>query len=414
MQRFRIIGGNPVRGKLRVQGAKNASLPIIAASLLIKEEVVLHDVPRLRDVSTLLEILTFMGVEHQFEGNTLIINAKTIQQPTAPYELVKQMRASILVMGPLISRLGEVEVARPGGCAIGHRPIDVHINGFKRMGVDIQEFAGTIKAKGWPKGGTIYLEERSVTGTENLIMGSVMAQNVTRLVNVALEPHVKELIQFLNKAGAKIDMEGDQVLIYPVSELHGIEYTIGPDYIEADTFMAAAAITRGDIFIEGARWEDSTSEILKLQEAGVEIHKDGPGIRVTCRRRLKGVNFKTAPYPGFPTDFQPIFSAVLTLAEGTSFVEESLYENRFTHFPELQRMGARVVIEDRVATIYGVEKLWGAPVMASDARCGAALVVAALGAEGESTIDRVYHIDRAYERLDDKLRSVGVDIERIG
>ncbi len=413
MEKFVIEGGHKLKGKIKISGSKNATLPIMAASLLCSDEIILHNVPHLRDVKTMSKILQKIGAKVQFDENTLIINSKDANLPEAPYELVSQMRASFLVAGPLIARFGYAKVSRPGGCVIGARPIDEHLHGLKALGADIKEEHGyLIFRTNSLKGAKIYMNEKSVTATENIIMAAVKAKGKTEIINPAIEPHVQELIKFLNKMGAKIHFDTEKIEIEGVEKLNPVEFTITSDYIEAGTFMMATAITQGDVFLDGAIYEHSIAEITKLQEMGVEIKKESTGIRVKCTKRVKPVNVKTAPFPGFPTDLQPQICALLTCADGVSIVEEAMYENRFSHIPELQRMGAKIELAERKIIIEGVKRLSGAKVMASDIRAGAALTIAGLQAEGETEVLRVYHIDRGYEKLDEKLKSLGAKIRR--
>ena len=413
MEKFVIEGGHKLKGKIKISGSKNATLPIMAASLLCSDEIILHNVPHLRDVKTMSKILQKIGAKVQFDENTLIINPKDANLPEAPYELVSQMRASFLVAGPLIARFGYAKVSRPGGCVIGARPIDEHLHGLKALGADIKEEHGYLIFKtNSLKGAKIYMNEKSVTATENIIMAAVKAKGKTEIINPAIEPHVQELIKFLNKMGAKIHFDTEKIEIEGVEKLNPVEFTITSDYIEAGTFMMATAITQGDVFLDGAIYEHSIAEITKLQEMGVEIKKESAGIRVKCTKRVKPVNVKTAPFPGFPTDLQPQICALLTCADGVSIVEEAMYENRFSHIPELQRMGAKIELAERKIIIEGVKRLSGAKVMASDIRAGAALTIAGLQAEGETEVLRVYHIDRGYEKLDEKLKSLGAKIRR--
>ena len=414
MEKFVITGGVPLKGEVAISGAKNACLPIMAATLLAPGKTVLHNVPILKDVQTMANVLRVIGAKIYREDHTLIIDTESCDHPEAPYELVSTMRASFLVAGPLIARMGKAKISRPGGCTIGPRPIDEHLRGFKALGAEICEEHGYVycKAKAL-KGRDIILNEQSVTATENIIMAATLAAGTTTIINGAKEPHVRALIDFLRKTGAKIYIDAETIVVEGVKKLHPIEYTIPPDYIEADTFMIAAGLTKGDIFIRGASWEDSSSEIAKLEEAGLEIRKDSNGIRAKGSKRIKSVDLKTAPYPGFPTDLQPQMCALLSIASGTSVVTETMYRNRFTHVPELQRMRANIKIDGRDAIIQGVAKLTGANVMASDIRAGASLLLAGLAADGQTEISRIYHIDRGYERIEEKIKKIGGKIERV-
>lgn len=414
MEKFVITGGVPLKGEVTISGAKNACLPIMAATLLAPGKTVLHNVPILKDVQTMANVLRVIGAKIYREDHTLIIDTESCDHPEAPYELVSTMRASFLVAGPLIARMGKAKISRPGGCTIGPRPIDEHLRGFKALGAEIFEEHGYVYCKVKSlKGRDIILNEQSVTATENIIMVATLAAGTTIIINGAKEPHVRALIDFLRKAGAKIYIDAEAIVVEGVKKLHPIEYTIPPDYIEADTFMIAAGLTKGDIFLRGASWEDSSSEIAKLEETGLEIRKDSNGIRAKGSKIIKSVDLKTAPYPGFPTDLQPQMCALLSIASGTSVVTETMYRNRFTHVPELQRMRANIKIDGRDAIIQGVTKLTGANVMASDIRAGASLLLAGLAADSQTEISRIYHIDRGYERIEEKIKGIGGKIERV-
>lgn len=399
-------------GEVEISGSKNATLPIIAATLLAKGTSIIHNVPQLKDVDAMLSLMEFIGVKISRRKNKLVIDTSNVNNPEAPYELVRKMRASFLVVGPLIARCGEARVARPGGCAIGPRPIDEHLNGFKVLGVEIAEDHGYIIAKGKPRGTKINLSERSVTATENILMLSTFAEGETKIINSAAEPHVIDLVNFLNAMGARIENSNGLFFIKGVKKLHPVEYSVIPDYLEAGTFMIMTAITGGNVFLREAIAEHSTAEMVKLSEIGVNITKDKVGIRVKCNNRLGACLVKTAPYPGFPTDLQPQICSLLCLSDGTSVIEETMYEERFNHIAELQRMGADIKVDGRIIVINGVKKLDGAEVMASDIRCGAALVLAGLGAKERTEVLRVYHIDRGYEKLDEKLTHLGAVISR--
>jgi UDP-N-acetylglucosamine 1-carboxyvinyltransferase len=413
MEKFIINGGIPLKGEVNISGSKNACLPIMAATLLASGKSVIHNVPVLRDVKTMCNVLRVIGAKIKFEDHTLIIDTETCDYPEAPYELVSTMRASFLVMGPLLARMGKAMVSRPGGCAIGPRLITPHIKGFEALGVKIKEEHGYINArvKGL-KGSNVTLIEKSVTATENILMLSTHAEGETRIINAALEPHVIDLVRFLKKMGARIKIEPNLIYIKGVRKLYPVEYTIIPDYIEAGTFMIAGAITRGAIRLKNTNWRDSSAELAVLRKIGIKVETDDNEIRVKGTK-IMPYDIKTAPYPGFPTDLQPQFTSLLSLAQGTSTIEETLYESRFTHIPELVRMGADIKIEGRSAIINGVNSLSGAKVMASDIRAGAALVLAGLAAKGETEISRIYHIDRGYEKIEDKLKELGADIERV-
>ncbi len=415
MEKFVIKGGKKLEGTVRAGGSKNAALPIMAASLLVRGKTQLANVPSLKDVRTMSDVLRVIGAKVYQEDGRLLIDTTTCDHPEAPYELVKTMRASILVMGPLATAMLQAKISKPGGCAIGLRPVDQHIKGLKALGARVDESHGyfDIKADGL-KGAEIYMDEPSVTATENIIMAASKAKGKTIIHNAAREPHVVDLVNFLNKMGAKITNGGsDVVVIEGVDELHPVSYSVCHDQIEADTFMIAAAMTSGNVLVDKMSVETSASEIAKLREMGVAVETEGDGLRVTREGRLTASYVKTLPYPGFPTDLQPQITSLLAIADGTSMITEGMYENRFTHVPELQRMGANIRIEGRNATVDGVEKLSGAMVMSSDIRAGAALVLAGLAAEGETHVSRIYHVDRGYERIEKKLRLLGADIERV-
>jgi UDP-N-acetylglucosamine 1-carboxyvinyltransferase len=415
MEKFIIRGGKKLKGSVKVSGSKNAALPLMAASLLPSGTTVLKNVPRLSDVKTMADLLRVLGAKVYWDGDTLTIDTSTADHYEAPYELVKTMRASVVVMGPLLARMGRSRVSRPGGCTLGLRPLDQHLKGFRALGVEIVEEHGFLDASVKSlQGKKIYFDEASVTATENVVMAAVKAKGKTTLLNAAREPHVVDLLLFLKKMGAKIDGVGSDLLtIEGVEELHPVEYTISHDYIEADTFLIAGAITEGDILVEGADWKSSQFEIAKLEEVGVELKKDTKGIRITKPCQLQHADIKTLPYPGFPTDLQPQMTSLLSLAEGTSVIAETMYENRNTHVAELQRMGASIRMEDRNIVVEGVEELSGAMVMASDIRAGAALVLAGLAAQGETHVSRIYHIDRGYDNFEEKLKGIGAEIVRV-
>lgn len=415
MQKFIIEGGIPLEGEVLISGSKNAALPIIAGTALLPGVNVIHNVPVLGDILTMIKILRGLKCKVKFVNNTLVVDNTSIRNDIVPYEFVSTMRASFLMAGSLLSRFGEVRIARPGGCAIGIRPVDEHLHGFKALGVQLKEEHGYITAKcKCIKPAEITLNEKSVTATENLLLASVFVDGEISIINGAHEPHVIDLIKFLNKAGARIQIKDDIIVIKGVKKLHPVEYTVAPDYVEASTFMIAAGITSGNIFLRGANWADSMPEIIKLKEIGVKITRDTKGIRVKGKHPIKSCSIKTSPYPGFPTDLQSQMVSLLALAEGTSIVIETMYENRFNHVPELIRMGAKIEIEDRSAVIQGVQELSGAKVMASDIRGGAALVIAGLAAIGKTEVSRIYHIERGYEKIESKLQALGAKIKRTG
>ena len=408
-----------MRGRVKISGAKNAVLPIIAATLLGQEAPsLLDEVPSLEDVHTISQVLTKLGVKVDFseEKNTLLVDSTNIASCEAPYDLVRKMRASFLIMGPLLARCGQAKISLPGGCAIGTRPIDLHLKGFEALGAEIEIGHGFIEARAPQglKGARIYLDFPSVGATENIIMAASMAEGQTILENPAQEPEIIDLANYLNVMGARIRGAGTNVIkIDGVGKLRGRDYTIIPDRIEAGTYMVAAAMTRGDVYIENAITEHLKPVIAKLKEAGVTIDEDVNGIRVRCDSRTKAVDIKTMPYPGFPTDMQAQFMAMLAVSEGTGLVTETVFENRFMHVDELKRMGANIKIEGRTSVVEGVGQLTGCQVKATDLRAGAAMVLAGLIADGETQIGYIHHIDRGYDHLVDKLVGLGADICRV-
>ena len=419
MEKLIINGGKPLHGRVRISGAKNAVLPIIAATLLGQDSPsCLEEVPALDDVHTLTEVLVQLGVKAEFnpDKNTLRVDCSNITSCEAPYDLVRKMRASFLIIGPLLARYGKAKISLPGGCAIGTRPIDLHLKGFEALGADINIGHGFIEANA-PKGLTgarIYLDFPSVGATENIIMAACMADGQTVIENPAQEPEIIDLANYLNVMGAKIRGAGTNVIkINGVGKLVGRNYTIIPDRIEAGTYMVAAAMTKGDVYIEGAISEHLKPVIAKLKEAGVTIEENIDGIRVACDKPIKSVDIKTMPYPGFPTDMQAQFMAMLTVAEGSGMVTETVFENRFMHVDELKRMGAHIKVDGRTAVVEGVPSLKGSQVKATDLRAGAAMVLAGLVAEGETAIGYIHHIDRGYDNLVSKLIGLGADIRRV-
>ena len=418
MEQLVIHGGHPLRGRVKIGGAKNAVLPIIAAALLGSRGVsVLDDVPALEDVYTISSVLRSLGVKADYAAkeHRLTIDASKIATVSAPYELVRKMRASFLIMGPLLAREGCAEISLPGGCAIGTRPIDLHLKGFEALGAQIEITQGAIHAsapKGL-KGARIYFDFPSVGATENVMMAASCAEGQTILENPALEPEIVDLANYLNVMGAHIRGAGtNRIKIDGVPGLLAADYTIIPDRIEAGTYMVAAAMTGGDVFIENAISEHLKPVVAKLQEAGAEIEEDIAGIRVRADGRMKAIDLKTMPYPGFPTDMQAQFMALLAVAEGTSVVTETVFENRFMHVEELQRMGAKIRVDGRTATVEGGHTLTGAAVRATDLRAGAAMVLAGLVADGETRVGYIHHIDRGYDDLVAKLVALGADIRR--
>ena len=418
MEQLVIHGGNPLRGRVKIGGAKNAVLPIIAAALLGSRGVsVLDDVPALEDVYTISSVLRSLGVKADYAAkeHRLTIDASKIATMSAPYELVRKMRASFLIMGPLLAREGRAEISLPGGCAIGTRPIDLHLKGFEALGAQIDITQGAIHASAphGLKGARIYFDFPSVGATENVMMAASCAEGQTILENPALEPEIVDLANYLNVMGAHIRGAGtNRIKIDGVPGLMAADYTIIPDRIEAGTYMVAAAMTGGDVFIENAISEHLKPVVAKLQEAGAEIEEDIAGIRVRANGRMKAIDLKTMPYPGFPTDMQAQFMALLAVAEGTSVVTETVFENRFMHVEELQRMGAQIRVDGRTATVEGGRTLTGAAVRATDLRAGAAMVLAGLVADGETRVGYIHHIDRGYDDLVAKLVALGADIRR--
>ncbi len=416
MDKLVIRGGKPLRGEIEISGAKNAALPILTATILASGKQYITRVPDLRDIKTMGNLLSHLGMSFHYRDGIATIDSSTLRNFDAPYELVKTMRASVLVLGPLLSRFGRAKVSLPGGCAIGARPINLHIMGLEKMGAHIELDSGYVIAKAKRlKGASIYFDSITVTGTENLMMAAALAKGTTILENAAKEPEVVDLANCLISMGAKISGAGNDIIeIEGVDELKPInKYEIIPDRIEAGTFMAIAGITGGELIIKGCNPSHLDAVIMKLQETGIIFKKTKNGIKVIGPKRLLARDVKTMPYPGFPTDMQAQFMALMTIASGTSIIRETIFENRFMHVAELKRMGADITIDGGIATVRGVEKLKGAPVMATDLRASASLVVAALSAEGESTIHRIYHLDRGYEKIDEKLRKLGADIERI-
>ncbi|GEA18314.1 UDP-N-acetylglucosamine 1-carboxyvinyltransferase [Moorella sp. E306M] len=415
MEAIVIQGRSRLQGRVAISGAKNAVLPIIAACLLTEDECYLEDIPRLADVDTMCGVIGEMGAEVYPEGvKGLRVAAASLKGVEPPYEFVRRMRASFLVMGPLLARLGRVRVSLPGGCAIGARPIDLHLKGMAALGASIHVNNGNVEAEaGRLKGASIYLDFPSVGATENIMMAAALAEGTTIIENAAGEPEIVDLANFINAMGGRISGAGTRVIkIEGVRELHGARHAVIPDRVEAGTFMIAAAATGGDVFLENVISTHLKAVMAKLAEAGAELSEEDGGIRVRAELPLKAVDIKTMPYPGFPTDMQAQFMALLTTARGSSVVTETVFENRFMHVNELKRMGASIFIEGHCAVVKGREKLTGAPVKATDLRAGAALVIAGLMAEGETVISCVHHIDRGYEDLVGKLQALGAKISR--
>lgn len=419
MEKLIIHGGHELHGRVKISGAKNAVLPIIAATLLAQDKpCVLDEVPYLNDVCTIAEVLRQLGAKVDFnrQQHTLFVDSTVLKTVDAPYDLVRKMRASFVIMGPLLARYGKAKISMPGGCAIGTRPIDLHLKGFEALGAEIEIGHGFISATApnGLKGTSIYLDFPSVGATENIIMAACMAEGQTILENAAQEPEIIDLANFLNIMGAKIRGAGTNVIkITGVPKLIGHNYTIIPDQIEAGTYMVAVAMTGGDIYIENAISEHLKPVIAKLNEAGVKIEEDIDGIRVSCNKRPKAIDIKTLPYPGFPTDMQAQFMAMLTIADGTGLVTETVFENRFMHVDELKRMGACIKVDGRTSIVEGVPSLNGCQVKATDLRAGAAMVLAGLVANGETEVSYIHHIDRGYDNLVEKLCGLGADICRV-
>lgn len=418
MDKLIVEGGVPLHGRVKISGAKNAALPILAGCLLINGPVTISNVPHLKDVTTTLELLGNMGVEVVIDEQMNVeINSNSLSSCSAPYDLVKTMRASILVLGPLLARHGEAQVSLPGGCAIGARPVDLHVDALRALGADVELENGYINAKveGKLKGGEFTFSEVTVTGTENLIMAAVLAEGTTVIHNAAKEPEVKDLIDFLNCHGAQITGGGTStVVVTGVDTLHGGEYRVIPDRIETGTYLVAAAITRGSITTYNTDADLLGAVLEKLAECGAEIEVEENQITLDMKgKRPKPVNIVTAPYPGFPTDMQAQFTALNAVANGTGSIEETIFENRMLHVQEMKRMGANIELSGNKVVTHGVNKLTAAPVMSSDLRASASLVLAALVAEGQTLIDRIYHIDRGYECIEEKLSQLGAKIKRL-
>lgn len=419
MEKFRIEGSQkPLSGEVNISGAKNAALPILFASLLAQEAVVLHHVPQLKDIDTTIKILECLGIKvKKLENASLQVDAGQVDNYCAPYDLVKTMRASIWALGPLVARFGHGEVSLPGGCAIGARPVDLHIKGLEALGAEIVLEEGYVKAHvdGRLKGGVVTMEKVSVGATITVMTAAVLAEGQTTIENAACEPEIEDVALFLNKLGAKITGAGTStILIQGVDSLFGGEHTIVPDRIETGTFLVAAAVSGGKILCRNTRADLLKSVLAKLEEAGAEITTGDDWIELDMRgRELKAVNINTAPHPGFPTDMQAQFTLLNMMGKGTGLITENIFENRFMHVPELMRMGANAEIEGNTVVCGECSRLSGAQVMATDLRASASLVIAGAIADGETIVDRIYHIDRGYEHIEDKLRGIGVSIERI-
>lgn len=418
MDKFKIIGASRIVGEVTISGSKNAALPLLAAMLLPNGEAVLHNVPTLKDTATLIELIAGTGVKIYKEGNTVTADASVVTDYYAPYELVRTMRASILVLGPLLARFGEAEVSLPGGCSIGSRPVDQHLKALEAMGATIEVENGYVKARA-PAGGRLIgcdfsFDMVTVGGTENIIMAAVLARGTTRLENCATEPEVVDLANMLVAMGAKISGIGTTTMVIEgVESLHGCEYSVIADRIETGSYLAGALMSRGDVLALNTSAEFLHPVLKKFEAMGATITTGHNWIRAVMTTRPKAVDIRTQVHPGFPTDMQAQLMAVCCLAEGTSTIIENIFENRFMHVPELQRMGANIRIDGHTAIVEGIEKFMPAPVMATDLRASMSLVMAAACAEGESVIDRIYHIDRGYDDVENKLRGLGVNIERI-
>ncbi len=420
MDKLLIRGGKPLRGEVRISGAKNAALPELCAALLSAEPVTLQNIPRLQDVATMLKLIRNMGATAEFSSDgTVVIDSSQLHFPEAPYEMVKTMRASVLALGPLLARFGEATVSLPGGCAIGARPVDQHIKGLQKMGADIVIEHGYMIAK-LPKGQTrlkgahIRTDMITVTGTENFMMAAALADGETILENPAMEPEITDLGEMLIAMGAKVEGHGtDRIRIEGVAKLHGATHRVVSDRIECGTFLCAVAAAGGDVLLQHGRAEHLAVVIDMLNAAGAKVEAVEGGIRVRAEGRLEAQSFKTTEYPGFPTDMQAQFMALNCISEGDAKITETIFENRFMHVSELMRMGAKIAVDGKVAITHGVERLSGAIVMATDLRASASLVIAGLVAEGETIVDRIYHLDRGYEQMEAKLRAIGADIERV-
>lgn len=416
MQQFLVTANGPLQGEVIISGAKNAALPILFASILAEQPTIISNVPKLKDIETTFKLLQLFGAKVECNGDTVRVDASLINNQFAPYELVKTMRASILALGPLLSRFGQAEVSLPGGCAIGARPVNLHIDGLRKMGAEITVENGYIKASAKRlKGAHLVMDMVSVTGTENLMMAATLAEGKTIIENAAREPEIVDLAIYLNTLGAKISGAGtDTLVIEGVTALQGGEHRVLPDRIETGTFLVAAAVTGGDITCKHAAPKDLEAVLEKLREAGAEISTGEDWIRLNMTgRQLKSVDVKTVPHPGFPTDMQAQFTVLNVVAEGVGVVTETIFENRFMHVPELQRMGAKIRLEGNTAVCQYSPSLNAAQVMATDLRASASLVIAGLVAKGTTVVDRIYHIDRGYEQIEHKLQGLGAHIQRV-
>ena len=414
MDEILINGGNRLSGEVRISGAKNSALPILASTILSDGECVITNLPRVVDVLTMGKLLGILGAKVSHEGNRAVIQSDLIASTEAPYDLVKTMRASVLVLGPLVARCGEAKVSLPGGCAIGSRPVNLHLTGLAKLGAEISIEHGYITAKAKRlRGARIYCDTPTVTGTENLMMAASLADGVTMLENAAKEPEIVDLAQFLVKRGARIHGAGtDVITIEGVPQLHGGDHDVIPDRIEAGTYLAAGAMTRGEVTVTHCYPSHLEAVLMKLREAGADVEEKQDRVHLAMPGLLRGTDIKTLPFPGFPTDMQAQMVALMSLAEGTSVITETVFESRFMHVEALRRLGADIRVEGNRLVVTGRKTLTGAPVMASDLRASAGLIVAGLAAEGVTQIQRVYHLDRGYERLEEKLRALGADIQR--
>lgn len=415
MDRIVITGGRPLKGRVTATGSKNAALPILASSLLGGGECLLANLPQVRDVATMNTLLSLLGASVKVDGSRVAIDTTSLRSTEAPYDLVKTMRASVLVLGPLLARFGEATVSLPGGCAIGLRPVNLHLQGLQKLGATICLDHGYIRARASRlRGGHIDLELPTVTGTENLMMAACLADGVTIINNAAKEPEIVDLAMFLVKRGARISGAGsERITVEGVRSLHGTEHTVMADRIETGTYLMAGAITGGDVQVDSCVPEHLKSVVSKLRECGACVYENGNSIRLKAPQRMQALDVHTDPYPGFPTDLQAQMMAVLCRAEGTSVLTETVFEGRFLHVLELQRMGASITVDGSRAMVKGFAKLTGAPVMASDLRASAGLILAGLAAEGETQVSRIYHLERGYERIEDKLQKLGALIQRV-
>ena len=417
MDKFRIEGGHPLEGEIPVSGAKNSALPVLAACLLTADQVKLSRIPPVRDIRTMEQLLEYSGATLDKRGGTVTVCAAKLDRPEAPYELVKTMRASSLVLGPLVARTGRARVSMPGGCAIGARPINLHVTALEQLGARINQAHGYVEAEApnGLQGAQVHFDRITVTGTEDLLMAAVLARGETVIRNAAREPEVQDLAALLNKMGARVEGAGTSTIrVLGVDRLHGAEHTIIADRIEAGTFLIAGALTRGDLTISNCVPEHVDALLNKMRQSGVEVTEVRPGaLRVRSTGRLRASDITTEEYPGFATDLQAQYMTMMSLAEGITFITETIFENRFMHTQELARMGANIRVEGRQAIVAGVSELTGAQVIASDLRASASLVLAGLVARGATVVDRVYHIDRGYEKIEEKLARVGARIERV-